>query len=75
MLGLLIISLVVNGVYAVKECTYHDYHVVTTSDGNDYLYDSDVAFEEGETVSVLFNLNDIKDVTDDEIVYILNKKH
>lgn len=70
MLGLLVAGLVVNGGYAVKECTYHDYHVMTTSEGIDYLYDTDIVFEEGEKVSVLFNLNDINDITDDEIVYI-----
>lgn len=70
MLGLLVASLIANGGYAVKECTYHDYHVMTTSEGIDYLYDTDIVFEEGEKVSVLFNLNDINDVTDDKIVYI-----
>lgn len=66
----LVASLVLNVGYAVKECTYHDYHVMTTSEGIDYLYDKDIVFEEEETVSVLFNLNDINDITDDKIVYI-----
>lgn len=62
--------------YRTETCTYHDYLVVTTFDGNDFrlsedsniILDDKVRVKDGEKLEITFDTNNTPQRTDDKIV-------
>ena len=77
MIKILILLLMLNGfnpTLRVDVATYHDYLVLETTDGNEWLLeeseDEKVPYEESEKLICVFDTKGTLNLEDDEIIYL-----